>query len=123
MKTPLWWSERRAISFGSSLYSSRDNFATGLTIVISLASANGGQAQDILKSPNCITWQPFLSISRKQSDLSRLSSTKSRTSCCKDSSLSVSHFPSSEPSTSDSRKSPIPPALVLGGQSAFKNRV
>ena len=47
-----------------------ESFATGLTIVISLASAKGGHAQEIRKSPSCITWQPLRSISRKQSERS-----------------------------------------------------
>ena len=92
-------------------------------MVISLASANGGQAQEILKSPSWITWQPFRSISRKQSLRPRFCSTRSTSSSCNDSIRRVSQLPSSASSISTSLSCPIEPLLTLGGQSALMKTV
>ena len=92
-------------------------------MVISLASANGGQAHAIRKSPSWTTWQPLRLISKKQSLRWLFDSANSTNSSCNYSILRVSQLPSFCSSTSTNRNSPIVPLLTLGGQSAFRKTV
>ena len=77
----------------------------------------------ILRSPNWTTLQPCLSISKKQSDLSLLSSKTCINSSSSDSKRNLSHCPSLTSSNSTSFNLPIVPLLTLTGQSAFRKTV